>query len=235
MEFLALKNNQLTDLGPLSGLTNLRCLELNENQIVDISALSALTNLTELNLSENEIADLTPLGSLTNLTRLDLDRNQINDVSILANLTNLELLEIRDNPFDLGENSAAAAIFAELGVGGTIVTYGITASTPAPFEDSVELGAGWRFSEWFGSFNTSFFPWIFHSEHSWMYVFEESTADDIFFYDLRLEGWLFTSSGVYPSMYSFGRNAWIFYFVGVGATGQRWFVDLQTGEFLILD
>ena len=46
-----------------------------------------------------------------------------------------------------------------------------------------------------------------------MYVFEESTSDDIFSYDLSLEGWLFTSSGVYPSMYSFGRNAWIFYFV----------------------
>ena len=54
-------------------------------------------------------------------------------------------------------------------------------SAPAPFESAVELGDGWWFSVWFGSFNTNFLPWIFHPEHSWMYVFEESTADDIFF------------------------------------------------------
>ena len=100
---------------------------------------------------------------------------------------------------------------------------------PAPFESAVELGEGWWSSEWFGSFNTNFYPWIFHPEHSWMYVFEESTSDDIFSYDLSLEGWLFTSSGVYPSMYSFGRNAWIFYFVGT--SGPRQFVELDSGEF----
>ena len=102
-------------------------------------------------------------------------------------------------------------------------------ATPAPFQDAVELGAGWWFSDWFGSFNTNFLPWIFHAEHSWMYVFEESTSDDVFLYDLSLEGWLFTSSGVYPSMYSFGRNAWIFYFLET--SGPRRFVDLDSGEF----
>ena len=102
-------------------------------------------------------------------------------------------------------------------------------TAPAPFKTAVELGEGWWFSDWLGSFNTSFFPWLFHPEHSWMYVFEESTSDDIFLYDLSLEGWLFTSSVVYPSMYSFGRNAWIFYFVGT--SGPRQFVELDSGEF----
>ena len=100
---------------------------------------------------------------------------------------------------------------------------------PAPFERAVELSAGWWFSDWFGSFNTSFLPWIFHPEHGWMYVFEESTSDDIFLYDLILEGWLFTSSGVYPSMYSFGRSSWIFYFAET--SGPRQFVDLDSGDF----
>ena len=100
---------------------------------------------------------------------------------------------------------------------------------PAPFESAVELGGGWWFSDWFGSLNINFLPWIFHPEHSWMYVFEESTSDDIFFYDLSLEGWLFTSSEIYPSMYSFGRNAWIFYFLET--SGPRQFADLASGEF----
>ncbi len=226
---LGLNENQVTDLSPLADLTDLTKLWVNENRISDLGPLRSLSNLTFLNLSHNEIADLTSLSRLTNLIRLDLHENRISDVSILANLTNLEVLEIRDNPFDIGENSAALAIFAELEAGGTIVTYGTTSGVPAPFEASIELGAGWRFSEWFGSFNADFFPWIFHSVHGWMYVFEESTSDDIFLYDLSLEGWIFTSSATYPSMYSFGRNAWIFYFVETA--GPREFVDLATGEF----
>ncbi len=100
---------------------------------------------------------------------------------------------------------------------------------PAPFEDAAELGEGWLRSAWMGDFNIGFFPWIFHAQHSWMFIFDGSTSDDIFLYDLSLEGWLFTSSGVYPSMYSFGRNAWIFYFVGT--SGPREFADLGSGEF----
>ena len=102
-------------------------------------------------------------------------------------------------------------------------------TAPAPFVSAVELGAGWWFSDWFGSFNMNFLPWIFHSEHSWMFVFRESTSTSVFLYDFELNGWLFTEPTSYPSMYSFGRNAWIFYFVGT--SGPRQFVDLDSGEF----
>ena len=104
---------------------------------------------------------------------------------------------------------------------------------PSPFESAVELSEGWWFSDWLGSFNTNFLPWIFHAEHSWMYLFEESTSDDIFLYDLSLEGWIFTNSAIYPGMYSFGRNGWIFYFVAT--SGPRQFVDLESGEFFSLE
>ena len=104
---------------------------------------------------------------------------------------------------------------------------GTTAASP--FESAVELGEGWRFSEWFGSFNMNFIPWIFHSEHSWMFVSPESSSTSVFLYDLEVNGWLFTEPTSYPSMYSFGRNAWIFYFVGT--SGPRQFVDLDSGEF----
>ena len=102
-------------------------------------------------------------------------------------------------------------------------------TTAFSFESAVELGEGCRFSEWFGSFNMNFIPWIFHSEHSWMFVSPESTSTSVFLYDLEVNGWLFTEPTSYPSMYSFGRNAWIFYFVGT--SGPRQFVDLDSGEF----
>ena len=106
---------------------------------------------------------------------------------------------------------------------------GGTTGPPAPFEDAAELSEGWWFSDWFGSFNVDFFPWIFHSQHGWAFVFEESSAENIFFYDLGSLRWFFTASTQYPNMYSFTRNAWVFYFEDTFA--PREFVDLQTGEF----
>ncbi|MFP4122225.1 leucine-rich repeat domain-containing protein [Coleofasciculus sp.] len=95
---LYLHYNQITDVSALSGLTNLRRLNLSSNQITDISPLSGLTNLTGLDLSSNKIIDITPLSGLTNLRRLGLIQNQITDVRSLSGLTNLTLLDLRDNP-----------------------------------------------------------------------------------------------------------------------------------------
>ena len=214
LEVLVCSNNEISDLAPVTSLTNLEVLVISNNKIADLNPLSALTNLTELNLSHNEIADLTSLSSLTNLIRLDLHENRISDVSILANLTNLEVLEIRDNPFDIGENSAALAIFAELEAGGTIVTYGTPSGAPVPFDDSVELGEGWWFSEWFGSFNTNFLPWIFHAEHGWLSILTTENGDEegdgFFIWDPTLS-WLWTSDRIYPDLFIFSIESWISY------------------------
>ncbi len=104
---------------------------------------------------------------------------------------------------------------------------------PAPFGDAAELGEGWWFSDWFGTFNIGFFPWIFHSQHAWMFVFEASVTENIFLYDLSTEGWFFTASSQYPNLFSFERNAWVFYFEGTSAPRQ--FVDLQSGGFFSED
>ena len=62
----------LIDITPLSGLTELRELDLGGprtgNDIVDLTPLTRLTQLRELNLSANEIRDITPLSGLTELT-----------------------------------------------------------------------------------------------------------------------------------------------------------------------
>ena len=94
---LSLKNNKITDLTPLSGLTNLAALVLDNNQIADLSPLSGLTNLTALSLVNNQIANLTPLSGLTNLKSLYLDKNQIASLSPLSGLTNLIGLNLASN------------------------------------------------------------------------------------------------------------------------------------------
>jgi internalin A len=95
---LNLSENQISDVKPLAGLTNLTILGLGRNQISDVKPLAGLTNLIELSLSENKIIDVKPLGGLTNLTYLFLLNNQISDVKPLAGLTNLTNLDLGDNP-----------------------------------------------------------------------------------------------------------------------------------------
>jgi internalin A len=50
---------------------------LDRNQIGDVKPLAGLTNLTVLSLEYNQIGNVKPLARLTNLTILRLEYNQI--------------------------------------------------------------------------------------------------------------------------------------------------------------
>ncbi len=97
LTYLSVWGNQISDVKPLSSLTNLTYLNLARNQISDVKPLSSLTNLTYLNLWKNQISHVKALSSLTNLTRLDIASNQINDVKPLSSLTNLTWLSLLNN------------------------------------------------------------------------------------------------------------------------------------------
>jgi Leucine-rich repeat (LRR) protein len=101
---MCLGMNQITDISPLAGLTNLRNLSLGYNQISDLTPLANLTNLGRnmgvLSLDNNQISDLTGLENLTNLGVLTLSNNQIVDVTPLQNLTNLWWLELWGNQIE---------------------------------------------------------------------------------------------------------------------------------------
>ncbi|MDE2888406.1 MAG: hypothetical protein OXR72_09320 [Gemmatimonadota bacterium] len=90
-------SNDISDLSPLSGLTNLAYLDLYRNSISDISDLSGLTGLTDLFLNENSISNLSALSTLTNLARLGLSQNGISDISALSDLTGLFYLDLFEN------------------------------------------------------------------------------------------------------------------------------------------
>ena len=93
----SINSNSVSDLSPLSGLTNLRHLALDSNNISDISAVAGLTNLESLRLDDNSISDISPVAGLTNLTDVDLGSNTIADISAVAGLTNLTFLVLWDN------------------------------------------------------------------------------------------------------------------------------------------
>ena len=100
LTILGLGNNKIADLKPLSSLPNLTVLYLYKNQITDLKPLSSLTNLSILNLWDNKVADLKPLSSLTSLSDLDLSNNKITDIKPLSSLTNLSNLVLKGNPIN---------------------------------------------------------------------------------------------------------------------------------------
>ncbi len=74
---LHLSDKNISDITPLSELTELRGLFLFDNNITDISPLSGLKKLDGLNLCDNKIRNITPLIGLKNLKILGLAGNPI--------------------------------------------------------------------------------------------------------------------------------------------------------------
>ena len=100
LQTLGLRLNYVSDISPLSGLTELEYLVLHKNPVGDLSPLSGLTKLNYLNLNETQTTDVSALSTLTNLRDLILFYNEVHDVSPLLSLRSLTHLDLRLNPLD---------------------------------------------------------------------------------------------------------------------------------------
>lgn len=98
---LILRDNNIEDISPLAGLTNLRALDISLNPLSD-KRLSDLTNLhllEHLNVRETGVDDLTVVAGFTRLEYLNIHSNiDIVDLSPIANLTFLRTLIMRNVP-----------------------------------------------------------------------------------------------------------------------------------------
>ena len=80
---MSINSNQVTDISPLAGLTELTWLYINSNQITDLSPLAGLTNLQILIICYNPFTDIRPLASLTGLTHLVIDKAFVESVGVI--------------------------------------------------------------------------------------------------------------------------------------------------------
>ncbi len=122
--------------------------------------------------------------------------------------------------------------FSDLGSShGTDYAKGITPLEEGHFEGTdIEGFPGWRNSPWYSDYNVDFWPWIFHAQHGWQYIFETEVVGEVFIYGLESLDYWWASSAFEPlTFYSFNRGTFNFYFGST--TGPRSFVDLQTGQF----
>ncbi len=62
-----------------------------------------------------------------------------------------------------------------------------------PFAGLEDLGGGWRESSWFGVLNDTTFPWVFHLQYEFVFVFFREAENDFFLFDLSTMDWWFTS------------------------------------------
>ena len=106
----ALSPNTLTlNLRPLATLINLEVLSLGNSKISDIRPLESLKKLQLLHLMHNHISDIRPLAGLTQLWTLSLEGNPITDFTPLAGL-NLRELNISNNPTKISDISLLAEL-----------------------------------------------------------------------------------------------------------------------------
>ena len=123
LEVLYLQHNALsnhaTSLGQLSGLTNLKTLDISYNsvtslepvsscvklirlcadgnQLTNLDGISGLSLMEHLSLDYNKLTDVSTLGSCMELTNLSIANNEITDISSLDVLVKLEILDFSYN------------------------------------------------------------------------------------------------------------------------------------------
>ena len=149
----------------------------------------------------------------------------------LARNIGIVQLQVIENETSTDGNSTQDVIFTLFSSNRDVTPLPVVEESD-PF-GGIPLGDGWFFSEWYGIYNTAFYPWIFHSEHGWQYIFLPAQSDSVFIYDLEANEIWWTSSTFLPvTFFSFGRDAFIFYFTGT--TSPRSFVVLATEVFFTI-
>jgi len=82
----------------------------------------------------------------------------------------------------------------------------ITASDQWLDGDRVEGYGAWWKSDWFGMYFTQSYPWVYHQNLGWVYVYSES-SDGAWLFHQRL-GWLWTLPEVFPFVYISKVEKW---------------------------
>ena len=82
---------------------------------------------------------------------------------------------------------------------------------------------------WFGDYAELGGNWIYHLNHGYLYMYPQSTPSQIYMWDYATTDWMYTSSTVYPYLYRFSDNAWLWY--QKGSSSPRWFYNLTAGHW----
>jgi Leucine-rich repeat (LRR) protein len=95
-ERIDLKGNQdITDLTPVSKLSNLKSVDISNTKIADLMPLRSLLSLESVKFSNTPVESITPLRYAIHINELDGEGSRIADLSDAINFTALQTLNIR--------------------------------------------------------------------------------------------------------------------------------------------
>lgn len=92
LQRLFLAKTAVTDLAPLTPLAKLQTLSLFGTAVADLSPLAALPNLQSLTFGDTAVLDLSPLATLPRLETMYFSGTAVADVSPISSLSNLQAL-----------------------------------------------------------------------------------------------------------------------------------------------
>jgi hypothetical protein len=90
---------------------------------------------------------------------------------------------------------------------------------------------GWKYSEWFGWFNTAYEPWIYHADQGWISFTTVGQTEENFWYYDSVMGWNWTHGDMYPVLYNNAEGCWMMSIqLADPVTGWRSFYNFDSGE-----
>ena len=115
----------------------------------------------------------------------------------------------------------------------------------APFFDgSVALSNGFYYLKFadgvpFGYYNFNFTPYLYHQDLGFEYPFDAADgAGGIYLYDFTAKTFWYTSSALFPYLYDFTLNSWLYYYPNpndpdrYNTNGVRYFYDFNLGRVI---
>lgn len=102
-----------------------------------------------------------------------------------------------------------------------------TSAAADPLADAVDLGNGDFESDWFGQFNRTHYPWIYHRDHGWMYA-HAMPGDSLWLWMPGI-GWACTEGAAYPLLHEEHRG-WVYMDPASGLA--KTFYDYSTDEWI---
>jgi hypothetical protein len=114
---------------------------------------------------------------------------------------------------------------------------------PAFFNGAVSLGSGVDYLQFpdgnlFGYYNLTSFPIFYHYDMGFE-SFVDGGNGGAYLFDFASGHWWYTSSSLFPYLYDFTRNVWLYYFPdtnnpGHYTTNPRYFSNLKTGKIIVM-
>jgi hypothetical protein len=126
------------------------------------------------------------------------------------------------------------------------ITVAAAQAHPAFFTGETALTGGVYYLQFpgngnlFGYYNYQGFPWLYHYDLGFEYFIDANDGKgSAYFYDLASQHWFYTSPSLFPQLYDFTLNTWIYYFPsttnpGHYTTNPRYFSNLATGTIFTM-